>query len=47
MNAKSIVRILAEGIGTGTNVEIITEGEDEETAANELVALIESGFGEA
>ena len=38
VNAKSVVRILAEGIGQGTT--------DEEQAAASLAALVESGFGE-
>ncbi|MFQ9477684.1 HPr family phosphocarrier protein [Waltera sp.] len=46
MNAKSVVRILAEGIGQGTKIEIAAEGTDEEQAAASLAALVESGFGE-
>lgn len=46
VNAKSIVRILSEGMGPGTNVEISAEGEDETAAVDSLVALIDSGFGE-
>lgn len=46
VNAKSIARILAEGIGCGTNVEVSADGPDEESAVNTLVALIETGFGE-
>lgn len=46
VNAKSIVRLLAEGIGQGTKVEIAVDGADEEAALAELVALVESGFGE-
>lgn len=46
VNAKSIVRLLAEGIGQGTQIELIIDGPDEEAATAELVALIESGFGE-
>lgn len=46
VNAKSIVRLLAEGIGQGTKVEIMADGNDEQLALNELVALVESGFGE-
>jgi len=30
VNAKSVVRILAEGIGQGTKIEIAAEGTDEE-----------------
>jgi phosphocarrier protein len=46
VNAKSIVRILSEGMGPGTNVEISAEGEDETAAVDGLIALINSGFGE-
>ncbi len=46
VNAKSILRLLAESMTQGTRVEIAAEGEDEQTAADTLVALIDSGFGE-
>lgn len=46
VNAKSVVRILAEGIGQGTKIEIAAEGTDEEQAAASLAALVESGFRE-
>lgn len=46
VNAKSVLRILAEGIGQGTKIEIAADGADEERAVAELSALIESGFGE-
>ncbi len=46
VNAKSIVRLLAEGMGQGTRVEIAAEGPDEQQAVEALVALIETGFGE-
>lgn len=46
VNAKSVVRLLAEGIGQGTIVEVAAEGEDEETALETLCTMIESGFGE-
>lgn len=46
VNAKSILRLLAESMTQGTRVEIATEGEDEKPAADALVALIDSGFGE-
>lgn len=46
VNAKSVVRLLAEGIGQGTVIDIIVDGADEETAMAELVGLVESGFGE-
>ena len=46
VNAKSIVMILAEGLGKGCRVRISAEGEDEREAAEELAALISGGFGE-
>lgn len=46
INAKSMVRLLAECIGQGTKVEITAEGNDEQAAADALVALVKSGFGE-
>lgn len=46
VNAKSMVRLLAESIGQGTKVELIIEGADEAEAMEELSKLIESGFGE-
>jgi len=46
VNAKSIVRLLGEGLGTGTKIEISAEGADEKAAVEALVALVDSGFGE-
>lgn len=46
VNAKSVVRVLAEGIGQGTRVELTASGEDEQQAVDALVALMEGGFGE-
>ena len=46
VNAKSIVRLLGEGLGTGTKIEIAAEGADEKAAVDALVALVNSGFGE-
>lgn len=46
VNAKSVLRILAEGIGQGTKLELAADGADEEEAVNSLAALLESGFGE-
>jgi len=45
-NAKSMIRLLAEGLAKGTQVEIAANGEDEVAAVDALVALIDSGFGE-
>lgn len=46
VNAKSVVRLLAEGIGQGTKAEIAAEGVDEAEAIEALAALVASGFGE-
>ncbi|SHJ18444.1 phosphocarrier protein [Geosporobacter subterraneus DSM 17957] len=46
-NAKSIISVLSLGITKGTEITIRAEGEDEEAAVNDLVALIESKMGEA
>lgn len=46
VNAKSVVRLLAEGIGQGTKVELAAEGPDEAEAIEALVDLVASGFGE-
>ena len=46
VNAKSMMRLLAEWIGQGMKVEIAAEGVDEAEAVETLVALVESGFGE-
>ena len=46
VNAKSIARLLAEGFQMGDIIEISAEGSDEVEAVDNLVALIETGFGE-
>lgn len=46
VNAKSMVRLLTEGISQGTRVELAADGPDETAAVDALIALIESGFGE-
>ena len=46
VNAKSIMGIMSLGLGQGDELTVIATGEDEETAVNALVELIESGFGE-
>jgi phosphocarrier protein HPr len=45
-NAKSIIMLLAAGLGCGTTVEVAANGPDEKEAVDHLVALIDSGFGE-
>ncbi|NLB71127.1 MAG: HPr family phosphocarrier protein [Chloroflexi bacterium] len=46
VNAKSIIKILAQGIGVGTPIEIAADGPDENEAVEQLLALVESKFGE-
>lgn len=46
VNAKSIMMILAAGLGCGTNVEIACDGADEQAALDAIIALIDNGFGE-
>ena len=46
VNAKSIVMVLSLGMGQGTHVEVSASGEDEQLAVNNLISLIDSGFGE-
>ena len=46
VNAKSIIKILAQGIGVGTTIEIAADGPYENEAVEQLLALVESKFGE-
>ena len=46
VNAKSIMGIMSLGLAQGDEVVICANGEDQESAVNALVELIESGFGE-
>ena len=46
VNAKSRMGIMSLGLAKGDELTISAKGEDEETAVNTLVELIESGFGE-
>jgi len=46
INAKSIMGIITLGAAYGTEVKIIAEGEDEESAVDTLVKLFESKFEE-
>lgn len=47
VNAKSLLGVLSLGIVGGTDIRIIADGSDEETAVDALVKLIETGFAEA
>ena len=46
VNAKSLLGILSLGIVGGTQIRIIADGADEETAVEGLVELVGSGFAE-
>lgn len=45
-NAKSVLSVLGSCIKSGTEIELVCEGEDEEIALKTLVDAIESGLGE-
>ena len=46
VNAKSLLGVLSMGIAKGMTVTLVADGADEETALNELIALIQTGFAE-
>jgi phosphocarrier protein HPr len=46
VNAKSIMGVMMLAAGVGTEVEIETEGSDEQAAMDAIVALIDDKFGE-
>jgi phosphocarrier protein HPr len=46
-NAKSILNVLALGVGKGAKITIKAEGPEEDKALEDLVGLIESNFGDA
>ena len=46
VNAKSLLGVLSLGIMGGTTIRILAGGPDEETAVDEHVKLVESGFAE-
>jgi phosphocarrier protein len=45
-SAKSIVLVMAMMLAKGTRVELSASGEDEQTAVDSLVALIDSGLND-
>lgn len=45
-NAKSVLSVLGACIKSGDEINIICEGEDEETALREMVRIVEDGLGE-
>jgi phosphocarrier protein len=46
INAKSIMGVMMLAAGVGAEVEIETDGEDEQAAMDALLALIRDKFGE-
>lgn len=46
INAKSILNVLAAGIVPGSEIIIEANGPDEDDALAELIALVNSNFGE-
>jgi phosphocarrier protein HPr len=47
VNAKSIMGVMMLAAGQGTDVEVETDGVDEQAAMDALRALVEGRFGEA
>ena len=47
VNAKSMLMLLSLSLVTGTRIELSADGADEREAAEALIALIDSGCGEA
>jgi phosphocarrier protein HPr len=47
VDGKSILGLMTLGLEKGAVITITAEGSDEEQAVEELVKLVESGFGEA
>jgi phosphocarrier protein HPr len=46
VNAKSIMGVMMLAAGMGTEIEIETDGADEQAAMDAIVALIDAKFGE-
>ncbi|MBE6667007.1 MAG: HPr family phosphocarrier protein [Ruminococcaceae bacterium] len=46
VNAKSLLGVLSMGIAKGMTVTLIADGQDEATAINSLVELVQTGFAE-
>ncbi|MBU3874748.1 HPr family phosphocarrier protein [Faecalicatena sp. AGMB00832] len=45
-NAKSVLSVLGACIKSGDEIRIVCEGEDEESALEEMVRIVEDGLGE-
>jgi len=46
VNGKSIMGVMTLAASTGTELELITDGDDEQLAMDELVKLVNNRFGE-
>lgn len=46
INGKSVIGVMTLAAEQGATLKLIVEGEDEDEAAEALVALFEEGFGE-
>ncbi len=46
INGKSPMAIMAGGLGTGTEIEVVCEGDDEKEALQAAIDLVKSGLGE-
>ena len=46
VNAKSLLGVLSMGIAQGMTITLVAEGQDENTAIDALVALVNTGFAE-
>ena len=45
-NAKSVLSILGACIKSGDEITIVCDGEDEEKALEEMIAIVQAGLGE-
>lgn len=45
-NAKSVLSVLGSCVKSGSEIELICEGEDEEAALEAVITAIENGLGE-
>lgn len=46
VNAKSLLGVLSMGIAKGMTVTLVADGQDETSAINGLIELIQTGFAE-
>ena len=46
IKATAIMQIMSAGIKSGTSVEIVCDGENEQEALNKAVEMFQNGFGE-